>query len=104
MEGVVREGKRLRGVHLDARAVASPLGVLRVGIVVPKHGHTAVRRNRLKRQLRELVRLILLAEPVACDLVVRAHDVTYSKTFDDLRGDMERIRVQVQAMFAAATP
>ena len=32
----------------------SPAGHVRVAIIVPRHGHTAVRRNKLKRQLREL--------------------------------------------------
>src|SRR5262249_58130229 len=49
---VIREGKRIRTVHLDVRVHASPLGLSRVGIVVPRHQHSAVDRNRLKRRLR----------------------------------------------------
>ena len=62
-------------MHLDVRVLASPLAFPRVGIVVPRHKHSAVDRNRLKRRLRELVRLELL--PVlraasALDVAIRA--------------------------------
>ena len=42
----------------------------RVGIVVPRHQHSAVDRNRLKRRLRELVRLELL--PALRDAAARS--------------------------------
>ena len=35
--------------------------VSRIGFVVPKHGHSSVARNRLKRRLRELGRMGILA-------------------------------------------
>ena len=47
-------------MHLDVRVLASPLALSRIGIVVPRHQHSAVDRNRLKRRLRELARLELL--------------------------------------------
>jgi ribonuclease P protein component len=57
----------------------------RVGIVVPKHGRTAVDRNRLKRQLRELVRIELLPDMGSLDMVIRARDNAYGASFTDLR-------------------
>ena len=72
--------------------MASPLGYLRVGIVVPKYGKTAVRRNRLKRQLRELVRTVLLAEKSSCNLVIRSRRNAYSGSFDEIRRDIEWIK------------
>ena len=54
-------GRRWRTEHLDVRASASPLSFARSGLVVPKHGKTAVERNKLKRRLRELVRTMILA-------------------------------------------
>jgi ribonuclease P protein component len=85
-------------VHLDARVLASPLGFPRVGIVVPRHQHSAVDRNMLKRRLRELVRIDLLpalqTQP-SLDVAIRAHREAYTATFDSLRTDVLEIRSHV---------
>lgn len=62
--------------------------VPRVAIVVPKFGFTAIRRNRLKRRLRELARLHILPESVAKDILLRARRDAYAATFDALRTDI----------------
>src|SRR5215204_1662918 len=77
IQAVTREGKRIRTAHLDVRTAASPLGACRVGFIVPKHKQTAVARNRLKRRLRELVRLRLLPGAPAADVVIRARREAY---------------------------
>jgi ribonuclease P protein component len=74
----------------------SSLGHTRVALVVPKFGFTAVRRNRLKRRLRELTRQIVLPRPVSCDLLVRARRDAYNASFEELRVDV----VAVAAQFA----
>ena len=48
-----KEGKLVRTKHLSVRAVASPPARMRVGVIVPRFGQTAVARNRLKRRLRQ---------------------------------------------------
>ena len=73
---------------LDARRLDSSAGCVRVAIVVPKYGYTAVRRNKLKRQLRELARLTLLPRPVSCDVLLRARREAYGASFDVLRNDV----------------
>jgi ribonuclease P protein component len=69
-----------------------------VGIVVPRHQHSAVDRNRLKRRLRELVRLELLpmlrAQP-SVDLAIRARREAYATNVDGLRADVEAVRLRV---------
>jgi ribonuclease P protein component len=85
-------------VHLDARVLASPLGFPRVGIVVPRHQHTAVDRNALKRRLRELVRLNLLPilrSQSAVDVAIRARREAYAATMDALRTDVLEIESRV---------
>jgi len=72
----------------------------RVGIVVPRHRHTAVDRNRLKRRLRELVRLELL--PVmrsrhAVDLVIRAQRDAYNVDMEALRTDIATVSHRLAA-------
>lgn len=55
---------------------------------MPKHQHTAVDRNRLKRRVRELVRVELLPSlrtGSAVDMVIRAEREAYRASFDQLR-------------------
>lgn len=94
IQTVIREGKRIRTGHLDVRVLASPLGISRIGIVVPRHQHTAVDRNRLKRRLRELVRLRLLPmlrAGSAIDVAIRARREAYTATLDGLRADVAAV-------------
>jgi len=60
----------------------------RVGFVVPKHGRSAVDRNRLKRRLRELVRTIILPRLPVLDMVVHARASAYRLSFDELSAVM----------------
>ena len=69
----------------------SESGFVRVAIVVPKWGFTAVRRNQLKRRLRELARTHLFAQQTSSDVVLRARREAYDASFADLRGDMQRL-------------
>jgi ribonuclease P protein component len=98
IETVLREGKRIRTVHLDVRVLASPLAVPRIGIVVPRHRQSAVDRNRLKRRLRELVRVELLpalrARP-PLDVMLRARSDAYAATVDGLRVDVLTVQSRV---------
>ena len=95
---MTREGKRIRTAHLDVRTAASPLGACRVGFIVPKHKQTAVARNRLKRRLRELVRLHLLPGAPAADVVIRARREAYDASFEALARDVERAAVALKRL------
>ncbi len=76
---------------LDARVSASLLLHPRVGVVVPKHGRNIVDRNRVKRRLRELVRLRLLPAIGRADVLVRAKPKAYHSTFDELAAQVDTI-------------
>ncbi len=80
MQRVHAEGKRIRTTHFDVRVLASLRAYARVGVVVPKYGHTAVERNLVKRRMREAVRLRLLKALPGVDLVVRATPAAYRAT------------------------
>jgi ribonuclease P protein component len=67
---------------------SSPQVCLRVGIVVPRHGQTAVERNLLKRRLRELVRIHLLPSGLRITLVIWTRRPCYTLTFDELRSEV----------------
>lgn len=74
---------------IDARQLDSESGFVRVAIVVPKWGFTAVRRNKLKRRLRELSRALLLVKDASRDVVLRARREAYDASFDALRDDVQ---------------
>ena len=59
--------------------------------MVPKHKHSPVERNRLKRRLRELVRTRLLPELPPMDLVVRTLPEAYAASFDALADQIQRV-------------
>lgn len=85
--------------------LASPLGISRIAIVVPRHQHSAVDRNRLKRRLRELVRLGLLPlvrAGAALDVAIRARRDAYTATLDGLRADVSAIADYAQRHSASA--
>jgi ribonuclease P protein component len=66
------------------------VGDARVGIIVPRHKHSAVDRNRLKRRLRELVRTRLLPSLPPCHVVIRARVEAYGDDFAALARQLER--------------
>ena len=59
--------------------------------MVPKHKHSSVERNRLKRRLRELVRTRLLPELPPMDVVVRTLPEAYAAPFDALDDQIQRV-------------
>jgi ribonuclease P protein component len=82
----------VRTASLDVRAAASLHAFSRVGFVVPKYKHTGVERNRLKRRLREIVRLevlpVLHADGTAQDLVLRVFPSAYGRDMATLRSEV----------------
>ena len=75
--------------------------VSRIGFVVPKHGHSSVERNRLKRRLRELARLRVLgvllggSPGLAIDVVMRTQPSAYRLEYDQLRSEIEVLRARL---------
>jgi len=74
---------------------------LRVGVVVPRYGHSAVDRNLLKRRLRELVRVHMLPLGVPWDLVIWAQRSAYRLEFAQLQGEMELVVTKLQRRLEA---
>ena len=122
IELVKRTGKRVKTGVLDVRVAASPSSRAQVGVIVPKYKRTIVERNRLRRRLRELVRLRLLpvlertiewtAERAATEqstehgpehslehapraVLIRALPTAYSATFDGLARDVDTVVARI---------
>jgi len=76
----------------------------RVGLIVPKHKHSGVERNQLKRRLRELARLRLLPALPGGAVLLRARPEAYGAAFDALARDMERAAREAGRWLASAAP
>lgn len=81
--------------HLDVRFSASVLPQPRIGLIVPKHKHPAVDRNRLRRRLRELIRIQLLPHFTRGDALIRAKSDAYGVPFSSLRTEIDSIRAWI---------
>jgi ribonuclease P protein component len=95
IRALFRRGKRRKTRHLDAFVSASPSAFARWGVVVPKHKHGIVERNRVKRRLRELGRTVVLPglrnSGLALDVLVRARPETYAAAFGELQEELARL-------------
>ena len=63
----------------------------RIGLIVPRHKHSAVDRNRLRRRLRELIRIQLLPNACRGDALIRAKAEAYDVSFAELRAEIDSI-------------
>jgi ribonuclease P protein component len=92
IRALFKRGNRSRTAHLDVLDSDSPASFARVGVVVPKYGGTAVRRNRVKRRLREALRREVLPRlderRVAPDVLVRARREAYGVEYAELAGEL----------------
>ncbi|HLT61542.1 MAG TPA: ribonuclease P protein component [Gemmatimonadales bacterium] len=88
IQRVLRRGRRSKRTHLDIRWATSEQGEARLGLIVPRHGRTAVARNRLQRRLRELWRRDVRGHLPPIDVVVRAGPSAYEAPFQVLRTDL----------------
>jgi len=74
---------------------SSPVAYPRLGIVVPKHKQNSVRRNRVKRRLREIGRTLLLPRlteaGVALDVLLRARPEAYGASYEALHQELLRL-------------
>ena len=55
---------------------------------MPRHGQSAVNRNRLKRRLREIIRQDVLTADRGLDIIVKAAPGAYGVPFADLRTEV----------------
>lgn len=87
-----QRGKRRKTRHLDAFVSPSPAAFPRLGVVVPKHKHTIVERNLVRRRLREIGRTVILPtlrnSGAALDVMVRARPDAYRATYQQLRDEL----------------
>jgi ribonuclease P protein component len=89
---ILRRGKRSGTAHLDVFDSPSPVPHPRVGVIVPKHRHSIVERNLVKRRIREVLRLEVLPRladgGVAANVLVRAKREAYGVAYGVLRDEL----------------
>jgi ribonuclease P protein component len=86
----MRVGRRRRTPRLDITWYPNDTGHPRLGVVVARFGGTAVRRNLLRRQLREIARRRILPRLAAVDVVIKSRAAAYDAQVDTLGRDLEQ--------------
>jgi ribonuclease P protein component len=89
-ERVYRSGRRLKGDAFAVILLANSLTHHRLGISIPKKVGNAVRRNRIKRLIRELFRLHRTVFPVATDVVFAVRPGFAIDSLSDLQSSVTR--------------
>lgn len=67
---------------------------------MPRYRHTAVERNRVKRRLREIVRVDLLPAVRGLELVIRARPEAYDASHAQLRDDIVAAQRRIGRLLA----
>ena len=90
---LLKEGSRKKTPSLDVFFLSSSVSRNRWGVIVPKHRHSIVERNRVKRRLREIGRTRVLPrlrdQGLTLDVLVRARREAYGVGFRTLRDELQ---------------
>lgn len=101
---VYRNGRRLFSAHLTVFFLPRDAAGARVGFTVPRALGEAVVRNRIRRRMREAVRLSLSAAGSGVDVVVHPKKSALTADFAALCREVERafekVRVAVEGSSA----
>ena len=93
-ERVYKQGRRHFASHLTVfyllRETEQDLGGLRIGFTVGKALGGAVQRNRIKRRLREAVRLGGFSLGVAADVVINPKRSALAADFNELQSEVAK--------------
>lgn len=96
---VYDNGKKVSGPLFLAICAPCPESVpSRIGFTVPRRLGNSVTRNRIRRRLREAVRLELAKLAAGRDLVIHPRPAVLTAPFPELRREVERIFARCGAL------
>jgi ribonuclease P protein component len=91
------QGSRIAGPYFAAFCLRIPRGEEegpRLGFTVPRAFGKAVMRNRVKRRLREAIRVRMQDIPPHWDIVINPRRAALKAPIDDLRREVDRLVTQ----------
>ncbi len=86
---VYANGERLRGHSFDLIVVRGEGGKLRIAVIVPLMGMSAVERNRVKRRTKEALRMSEYLSSISGDVIVRAKKEAYERDYEEIQKELE---------------
>jgi ribonuclease P protein component len=95
-QAIYKKGQRRRGLLVALFYAERKRDASRVGITVTKKSGKAVRRNRIRRRIREILRAFSpTVSSTGIDLVVHVHPQTRDATYTELRNEIGEILTRV---------
>lgn len=93
---IANKGRKIVSSGLILQSKENALGINRIGFTVTKKVGNAVIRNRVRRRLREVVRLGLPAfDKTGYDFVIIGRMETIRRPFKDLQADFSKLIAQI---------
>jgi ribonuclease P protein component len=90
-ERVYRNGSVYRGRLFSVHALPNTLGEPRLGLSVSKKVGTAVKRNKVRRRLKEMFRSSAKRLPSDLDFVISARPAAAEASFEELNEEFSRL-------------
>jgi len=87
---VYARGRRIPGSSFTLFALPNQLDPPRLGLTVTRKAGSAVRRNRIKRRMRELFRTSRRERLAGLDLVINAYAGTIESDYHELERELRR--------------
>ena len=89
-ERVYRKGSVYRGRLFSVHALPNAIGEPRLGLSVSKKVGTAVKRNKVRRRLKEVFRFSATRLPENLDFVISARPAAAEASFEELNEEFSR--------------